>query len=78
MIEHQAIYKCRLCGEEYASKVTTSIDTVIENFLHVTTGYKIKRFIGNPVTETEMHCCADGSHGMADFIGFKKVEKVEK
>lgn len=75
MIEYQAIYKCRLCGEEYTSKVTTSIDTVIENFLHVTTGCKIKRFIGSPITKTSMHSCADGSLGMADFIGFKKTEE---
>ena len=75
MSEYRAIYKCRLCGEEFESGTTTSTDVVIKNMLNVTTGCGIKQYIGNPVTETYMHSCKDGSMGLSDFLGFRKVEE---
>lgn len=74
MSEYRAIYKCRLCGEEFVSGATTSIDVVIKNMLNVTIRYEIKQWIGTPVTEISMHSCKDGSMGLADFLGFRKVE----
>ena len=75
MTEYRAIYKCRLCGGEFESCVTTSIDVVIKNMLNVTVGHEIKQWIGTPVSETSMHSCKNGSFGMADFVGFRKVEE---
>ena len=74
MIEYQAIYKCRLCGKEFVSAATGSADIAIKHMVRVTTGIKPLEFIGNPIEETSMHSCKDGSMGLADFLGFHKVE----
>lgn len=74
MSEYRAIYKCRLCGEEFVSAATTSADIAIKHMLIVTVQYKPLEFIGTPVTKISMHSCKDGSMGLADFLGFRKVE----
>lgn len=74
MSECRAIYKCRLCGEEFVSAATGSADIAIKQMVRVTTGIKLLEFIGNPIEETYMHSCKDGSMGLADFFGFRKVE----
>ena len=74
MSEYRAMYKCRLCGEKFTSASTTSSDIAIKHILIVTTGYKPSEYIGTPVTELSMHSCKDGSCGLADFLGFRKVE----
>lgn len=74
MTEYQAIYKCRLCGEEFVSASTSNSDVALKNMLNITIGCEIKEWIGNPVTELSMHSCKDGSMGLADFLGFCKVE----
>lgn len=74
MAEYQAIYKCRLCGKEFKSAVTTDTNIVIKHMLSVTIAYKSAEYIGAPVTELSMHSCKDGSMGLADFLGFKKVD----
>lgn len=75
MTEYQAIYKCRLCGKKFESAVTTSADIAIRHMVSITTGHDPLEFIGAPVTKTYMHSCIDGSMGLADFLGFKKVEE---
>ena len=50
MNEYRAIYKCRLCGEEFYSKSTGNEDVAIKNMLIVTVGYEMFEYIGNPVT----------------------------
>lgn len=74
MIEYRASYKCRLCGEEFVSATIRSADIVIKQMVRVTTGIKPLEFIGNPIEKTSMHSCKDGSMGLADFLGFRKVE----
>lgn len=74
MTEHRAIYKCRLCGEEFSNASTGSADIAIKHMVRVTTGIKPLEFIGNPIEETSMHSCKDGSMGLAGFLGFKKVD----
>lgn len=74
MTEYRAIYKCRLCGEEFESAVTTNADIAIKHMLIMTVEYKAPEYIGTPITETSMHSCKDGSMGLADFLGFRKVE----
>lgn len=74
MTEYRATYKCRMCGEEFVSAITGNADIAIKQMVKVTIGIKPLEFIGNPITETTMHSCKDGSMGMADFLGFKKIE----
>ena len=74
MAEYRAIYKCRLCGEEFASAVTGNSDIAIKHMVGVTVGYNPTEYIGVPITEKTIHSCKGGSMGMADFWGFRKVE----
>ena len=74
MSEYRAIYKCRLCGEEFASAVTGNSDIAIKHMVGVTVGYNPTEYIGVPITEKTIHSCKGGSMGMADFWGFRKVE----
>ena len=74
MTEYRAIYKCRLCGEEFGSAKTGSADIAIKHMVSVTSWSKPTEYIGAPITETTMHSCKGGSMGLADFLGFRKVE----
>ena len=74
MTEYRAIYKCRLCGEEFVSAVTGSADIAIKNMVLMTAECDMKQKIFNPVTKLSMHSCKDGSMGLSDFLGFRKVE----
>ena len=76
MSEYRAIYKCRMCGEEFVSAVTRSADNAIKHMVSVTNGYGYNptEYIGASITETTMHSCKNGSMGLADFLGFSKVE----
>lgn len=78
MSEYRAMYKCRLCGEEFESAVTTSADIAIKNMLIVTVQYEPSEYIGPPITKISMHSCKDGSMGLADFLGFRKVEDKDE
>ena len=76
MSEYQAIYKCRLCGEEFEKEKVyykRAIAAVLclgtfgnESFYDSTTDIYVYRVID--------HNCKDGSMGLADFLGFRKVE----
>lgn len=74
MTEYQAIYKCRLCGEEFEEGTTGDIIamactvalTVKDSTEHVRYERNLHRHMP--------HHCKDGSYGFADFCGFRKVE----
>ena len=76
MREYRAIYKCRLCGEEFEKEKVDhkrAVAAVLclgmlenESFDDPTTDISIYRVID--------HKCEDGSMGLADFLGFRKVE----
>ena len=75
MSEYRAIYKCRLCGEEFEKGATPNIDVAISRMVNITHGYMSdKYYTGIQVKDTFMHSCKDGSLGLADFLGFRKVE----
>ena len=78
IIEYWGTYKCRLCGEKFYRKSTGDEDVAIKNMLIVTVGYEMPKYMGTPVTETTMHSCKDGSLGLADFMGFRKVVLYDK
>lgn len=71
---YQAVYKCRLCGEEFSEDTNLIEDKII--------GIDFERKI---LIDTNMethnllirnhHECADGSLGIVDFQGFKKAEE---
>ena len=76
MTEYRAIYKCRLCGEEFEKEKVDykrAVAAVLclgmfgnESFDDPTTDISVYRAID--------HNCEDGSMGLAEFLGFRKVE----
>ncbi len=71
---YQAIYKCRLCGEEFSDYETE------ENFAKLATesltvANSTIAIAGCAMYMRTIHKCKDGSFGLADFQGFKKSEK---
>ena len=79
MTEYRAIYKCRLCGEEFETTPFCENDNspfyVMASFVtgndSFEMGYKKPSKI---IYKAEKHDCKDGSMGLADFLGFRKVE----
>lgn len=70
-MQYQAIYKCRMCGEyDFGCKAGEII--VIRCMHQVTKGFDSRELLCPSITE--MHYCEDGSYGLADFQGFKKVD----
>lgn len=74
MIEYQAIYKCRLCGEEFEDYRTSERNArIITCMLGIEQSYKHDEL--NLLGHRHIcHFCDDGSYGFSDFIGYKKVE----
>lgn len=68
---YQAIYKCRLCGEEFSNGETG------ENLAEIATALlstaDSTRAKGCALFIRTVHNCQDSSFGLADFQGFKKV-----
>lgn len=76
MILYQAIYKCRLCGEVYKSVSTRNSVLALEEVRCAC----IKSPSEAPIMMlpiNKAHDCVDGSVGVADFIGFKRVYHME-
>lgn len=70
MSEYRAIYKCRLCGEEYGSGYTGAAVSMSEISKITVDGVGIR---GTRLYS--IHICDDGSYGLSDFQGFRKVEE---
>lgn len=71
---YHAIYKCRLCGEEFSEGNTgeeIARDTTILLAMRNSTAGALS---STTFTRTK-HNCKDGSFGLADFLGFRKVEE---
>ncbi len=72
-MEYRTIFKCRLCGESYEGGCTGSEKVALQSVTFAC--------LGLPAPEpqapgmTEVHCCKNGSFGVADFRGLKKVTK---
>lgn len=78
MSEYRAIYKCRLCGEEYADSLISEHEAE-KCFEKFEKGKSIYRSISgrNDIPKVKVHICndgKDGSFGLSDFIGMRKVE----
>lgn len=70
---YKTMFKCRLCGAIYASGGTDSESVAMQA--------AIESALGVPPSEpqtpnlTEIHNCINGSFGIADFLGFLKVNE---
>ena len=74
MTEYRAIYKCRLCGEEFEDGRTSRKNAQIITFmLGFAPNYKHEK-LNLYGYRNICHFCKGGSYGMADFLGFRKVE----
>lgn len=75
MQEYRAIYRCRMCGEEYADSLMSEYE-VEKCFEKFEKGKSIYRSISgrNDIPKVKVHICKDGSLGFSDFIGMRKVE----
>ena len=77
MSEYRAIYKCRLCGEEF-EKEKVDYKRAVAAVLYL--GMFGNELFDDPTTDISVcrmidHNCKDGSMGFADFLGFRKVEE---
>lgn len=75
MAEYRAIYKCRMCGEEFedgrtgggiAAYLSVCVLTIKENFNMEDFAIGVYRY--------KTHDCKDGSFGFSDFVGMRKVK----
>ena len=74
--EYRAIYKCRLCGEEFYNAGTSCEDTASKATMYTvleSSGITPQFESRNAPIQFELHNCKDGRYGMADFQGMKKV-----
>ena len=71
----KAIYKCRLCGEEFEDCETGEELVQVINMALVVTGNTQHVKCARNLYRHTMHYCKDGSFGFADFQGFKKVSE---
>ena len=73
---YMAIYKCRLCGKEFCHSGTGDRDTAATAAMYTvleSSGITPQFESPNAPMQFEFHSCKDGSYGMADFQGMKKV-----
>lgn len=69
MSEYKAIYKCRMCGEEYKSHHIFECIGEANSYMRKMC-IQLERYN----LPFEHHVCKDGSLGFSDFIGIRKVE----
>lgn len=74
MSEYRAIYKCRLCGEEFENVTPTSRYIHYQNMVNSISMPQYGINASMPSIKNSMHDCKDGSHGYIELIGFRKVE----
>ena len=76
MSEYRAIYKCRLCGEEFENgriENENIVDSCVMAISILGDTQKVRTSMS--LHEHYVHYCKNGSMGMADFLGFRKVEE---
>ena len=78
MTKYRAIYKCRLCGEEFENVTPTSRYIHYQNMVNSISIPQFRINSSMPRMEDYMHDCKDGSHGYIEHIGFRKVEDKDE
>lgn len=77
MTRYISVYRCRLCGKEYAEGGTDTGRTAMNgaNEAALTaSGIEPGRLCMNAPTLFSIHHCDGGSYGVSEFLGFKKVD----
>ena len=79
MAKYRAAYKCPLCGKLIVGELT---DVPEEKLPELLGAYvKSQYFSSNPYIETPFpyvpHKCADGSVGLAPFVGFRRERQSD-
>lgn len=77
MTRYISVYRCRLCGKEYAEGGTDTGRAAINgaNEAALTaSGIEPGRLCMNAPTLFSVHHCNGGSYGVSEFLGFKKVD----
>lgn len=75
---YQMLYKCRLCGQVFVNCGTGSKKVAEQSTLNEVlraSGMSPMWKENDALTMYEMHSCADGSYGVSDFIGGRKVDE---
>lgn len=73
---YQTVYKCRLCGKKINQEIPEQAEIMVDGILGC--GHKQEIYNHMDVCnlgKTTLHNCEDGSLGLVDFQGFKKVEE---
>lgn len=77
MSEYKSIFKCRLCGETYESACTGNEEIALQSVVFACLQNENLNFpkliFPQSPSITEPHHCKNGSFGVADFQGFRKV-----
>lgn len=77
MTRYISVYRCRLCGKEYAEGGTDTGRAAMNgaNEAALTaSGIEPGRLCMNAPTLFSVHHCDGGSYGVSEFLGFKKVD----
>lgn len=72
-----AAYKCRLCGEifcDMSSEGISSSEWAADSAIRKMVGIDDEGGAIETKRRTR-HVCADGSYGIADFVGIKKINR---
>lgn len=69
--DHCAIYKCRLCLQQFSILAPTDNETARYHVMELAVNGKPGNVYSFPLLLT-LHSCDDGSVGLADFIGWRK------
>ena len=69
--EYTAVYKCRLCGEEYNTCITGNEEKAITTTISVALGINSDETFAPTMHHT--HFCTDGGIGISDFQGWKLI-----
>lgn len=74
-----AVYKCRLCGEEFVECSTSGEESnrsFVMKIMCRAVDLKEPEEVMEP-TLYECHFCGGGNYGVADFLGFKLNDKED-
>lgn len=74
-----AVYKCRLCGEEFVECSTRGEESnrsFVMKIMCRAVDLKEPEEVMEP-TLYECHSCGGGNYGVADFLGFKLNDKED-
>lgn len=77
MTRYISVYRCRLCGKEYAEGGTDTGRAAMNgaNEAALTaSGIEPGRLCMNAPTLFSIHHCDGGSYGVSEFLGFKKAD----